>query len=82
MWSRGMMYYGNGGLMGFGLGWIFNLLFWVAIVILAVVLFKKVMNHTDREKGSGMDPVEILKQRYAKGEIDKKQFEEMKKDLK
>ena len=35
-------------------------------------------NHQTKEE----DPFEILKNRYAKGEINKEKFEEMKKDLK
>lgn len=40
-------------------------------------------NHGHRHSGnkSNGDAVEILKQRYAKGEISREEFESMKKDL-
>ena len=61
-------------------GWmmLFWILFWVVIIYL---IYKLVSNNTNWfafEKNS----LEILKKRYAKGEITKKQFDQMKKDLK
>ncbi len=67
---------------GWGFGGGFMMLFFWALVILLIVWFAKSArseNHSDanREKS----PMEILKERYAKGEIDQKEFEEKKKDL-
>lgn len=80
-----MMRYGWGyPLGGFGLfSWLPELLFWLFLVILIFSLFRRHSDHhccMDNEEG-GKAPLDYLKERYAKGEIDKKQFEEMKKDL-
>lgn len=60
-------------------------LFWVSVTFLIVSLVKG-YNHNERKSGdfSGNlnNALDILKERYAKGEIDKKEFEEMKKTIK
>jgi len=77
-----MMRYGWGYPMGgFGLlSVIPELIFWLILIFLFIRLFK----HSDHRwtDSSEKTPLDILKERYAKGEIYKKQFEEMKKDLK
>lgn len=75
-----MMYsYGNSAFfnwLGFGLMPILMILFWALVIYGAVVLFRK-LSHNDTNNRS----VDIIKERYAKGEITKEQFELMKKDL-
>ncbi len=71
---------GGYGVMGFGMGFgfLFMLLFLVAVIWLVVTL----INSTQYNKKDSSDSLAILKNRFAKGEITKKQFEEMKKEIK
>ena len=74
-----MMNFGFGPFGGFG--WIFMVLWWVLIIAGIVALIKWLTNQPHGMHGHEKSPLEILKERYAKGEIDKKEFEERKKDL-
>jgi putative membrane protein len=87
----GMMggYGGMGGMMGgygaqgFGfnpLGTILSLVFWALIIggiVLLVVWLARNAGRTGLTAPSGDAALEILKTRYAKGEITKEQYEEM-----
>ncbi len=53
------------------------MLLFVALIIWAVRSFGRVNNNSGIKDNS----LELLKRRYAIGEIDKKQFEQIKKDL-
>jgi len=69
-----------GGWNGFGLlGWLPMLLFW-ALLIFGVVALIRYLGRSGQPQVS-KTPLEVLKERYAKGEIDKKEFEEKKRDL-
>ena len=83
-----MGYYFGCGNMGLGIfGGLLTLVVWVLIIIFVVWLIRHFMmrgsgpDHWKKWMPMGGDAMEALKSRYAKGEIDKKQFEEMKKDL-
>ena len=78
---------GNNSMMNFGFtpfggfGWIFMILWWALIIAGIVALIKWLTNQSRGNHDHEKSPLEILKERYAKGEIDKKEFEERKKDL-
>lgn len=79
-----MMYnFGNNPMSwGFGFfGWIFMVFWWVLIIAVIVTLIKWLMSQSRDTHNHEKSALEILKERYAKGEIDKKEFEEKKKDL-
>ena len=77
--TNSMMNFGYG--FGF-FGWIFMILWW-ALVIAAIVALIKWLTGQSSTRGNGAhkSALDILKERYAKGEIDKKEFEERKKNL-
>ena len=80
-------------MMGFGLGGIGLILttvFWVAIIAIAVWvlgrIFPKVVGSSSSHSSEGRNdlsqsPQEILKQRYARGEVSKAEFDGMRIDL-
>ncbi len=64
----------------------FMMFFWWIFFILIIVAVVYLIQSAAGGKGvsglgRGEDPLETLKMRYAKGEITKEQFEQMKKDL-
>lgn len=70
-----MMYYGYGG--GMFMGMLVFLILIVGVIYL-VIMGTKSMGH---QGVSDEKPLDILKKRYAKGEITKDEYEKMKKDL-
>jgi len=64
---------------GMWFGWIFWLVVLVLIVWFVVSQMNK--NKQDSQSTSKEPAIDILKRRYAKGEITKEQFEQMKNDL-
>jgi putative membrane protein len=74
-----------GGMMwgwGYGFfGWLMMLLFWGLIIAGAMLVIRWLVDQT-RSPASGSEPArDVLKRRYAKGEITKEQFDAMKRDL-
>ncbi len=70
--------YGNMFGWGFG-GGIMMLVFWIVIIFLIVWAIKEFSGK--RNSNSKSSALDILKERYAKGEISKEEFEAKKKDL-
>ncbi|MDA8364816.1 MAG: SHOCT domain-containing protein [Gammaproteobacteria bacterium] len=82
-----MMYnWGWGNMMGFGawwgMGWLFMVLFWLAIILAVVALLKWLIGTSSRSEGPRTkDALDILRERYARGEIGRDEFQEKKRDL-
>lgn len=71
-------------MMGYGFG-LLHMVFWVIVLVIGIsALFrlsqgKSVWRCHDYHGGN--IALDLLKERYAKGEIDKKEFDEMKRDI-
>ncbi|MDE2309501.1 MAG: SHOCT domain-containing protein [Betaproteobacteria bacterium] len=76
-----MMSNGAGGWMMGGM-WPLSILFWILIIVGVVLIARWLMARGGQGKASPAEsPIDILKTRYAKGEIDKEAFETMKRDI-
>ena len=72
-----MMYWFSNHYFMHGFGGIFMILFWLLLIILIFLLVKKSSSHSGRQETAE----DILKKRYARGEISREVFERMKKDI-
>jgi putative membrane protein len=81
-WGPGMMGNWGYGMMGW-FGPIMMLVFW-GLLILVLILLARWLWRSSQKKSEEMrseSPLDILKRRYASGEIDREEFEQKKKDL-
>ena len=77
--TNNMMNFGFGPFGSFG--WIFMILWWVLIIAGIVALIKWLTSQSRGTRHNEKSALEILRERYAQGEINKQEFEEKKKEL-
>lgn len=70
----------NSSFFSMGFGGIAMLIFW-ALIIAGIVLLVQWLVKTNESSSTSDNALEILKERFAKGEITEKKFQEMKKEL-
>ena len=63
---------------GMGFGWLFMVLFWAFVIVGIVALTKW---FSDQSGSRGKTALELLRERYARGEIQKEEYEQKKRDL-
>jgi len=73
-------------MMGYGaFGFIWTILFWGFLIFLIVWVLTQIKGrscYNKDTKNNKETPLDILKLRFTKGELTKKQYEDMKKELK
>jgi putative membrane protein len=73
---------GDMGDWGMGLGVVFMLLFWLLVILGILALARWLQSPSSRDPATrGKTPLEIVQERYARGEIDKDEYEQKKRDL-
>ena len=69
--------WGMGHGWGMGFGWVFMIVFWV-FVILGVIFLIRIISGSAKKEETALD---ILKKRYARGDINKEAYDRMRDDL-
>ena len=71
---------GNNGGMFFGGG--FMWIFWLILIVLLVMVVRATLPGGGPDNKTGLEsPMDILKKRFARGEIDEEEFERRRKEL-
>lgn len=79
-WQPGYGMYSGGHMMGGGyMGWTM-IFFWVMVLFIIILLIRWLLNLTQTQN-SPQAPLDILKQRLARGDIDIEEFEQKKQLL-
>lgn len=77
-----MMDWTGGGWWMMGLGGIFMILVWVLIIVGIIALIRWLgMSSGARGETPSRTPLQILQERYARGEIERKEYEQKRRDL-
>lgn len=82
-----MHYYGGWGYNSWGFpSMLFSIFFWIIIIVLLVKLITHMGSNGEKEKQEKDQTennkyLDIIMERYAKGEINKKEYEQLKNDL-
>lgn len=69
---------------GWGGGMLLMAIFWVVLVVAILVVVRALWERPAAREGPGRHvetPLEILQRRYARGEIDRAEYEEKRRDL-
>lgn len=75
-WLDGCANLGWGGGLFMGMMMLFGSLFWIALLVLIVVAIMRLW-----PQGREDEALSLLRQRYARGEIDSEEFEKRRRDL-
>ena len=83
LWG-GHMYSSMGGMMGYGWGFM-PLIFFAFLILIALGAYYLLKEFTSAERAAAPDTgehaLEILKERYARGEITREEYQQMKEEL-
>lgn len=70
------------GWWGMGVGSVLMLLFWAFVILGIVGVIRWFLSQGGPGRGArGKTPLEIVQERFARGEIGKEEYEQMKRDL-
>jgi len=69
----------DGGFMGFGGG--FMWIFWIVLIVVIIALVRGLGGSGTITNTNQRTPLQLLEERYAKGEIDEQEFEQRKRKL-
>ncbi|WP_198116883.1 SHOCT domain-containing protein [Massilia rhizosphaerae] len=70
------------GWWGMGVGSVLMLLFWAFVILGIVGVIRWFLSQNGPDRGTrGKTPLEIVQERFARGEIGKEEYEQMKRDL-
>jgi putative membrane protein len=77
-----MMNSAGGGWWMMGLGWTFMVLIWMLVIVGLVALVRWLMRQWDeRSEARRKTPLELLQERYARGEIGQDEYEQKRRAL-
>lgn len=73
--------WGMGHMMNFGYGGMFMGILWLVLIGVVIYLIIQGAKSKTGTGSTGESPIDILKKRYAKGEVTKEEYDKIKKDL-
>lgn len=80
------MWWGDGGMPGWGwawmgMGWLTMALFWGAVIWTVVWVVRRLADRPQAGPGERPSALDIVRERYARGEISRDEFEQLRGDL-